>query len=280
MAQQLPSNTGLTWWQTTLAIFGMPMPWKAEPKLRYNDPQVYPFNKTAAQYYKSDAVLTKDGKKLKLLKVQAAEYLKDEPNCTWQRRSIDEVSTVTMKISRFPLLGKARIEQMFKDEEWVYYVSWSWYTILWIFGLVAILLWFVSTFALIYSLKVVPNRIFLQVCRLIQHLFRMVFRKQLLAPLVTYSPFHYEVNKYPRIASNPTDNRKALQRTRYDQQIEGDRFGSYGLIRPRMLLQTNGNLAPRPVSDIKVRALHYLLTFLDGSLYDGPGKCAICFCRI
>jgi len=185
-----------------------------------------------------------------------------------------------MKISRSPLLGKARIEEMFKEEVWVYCVSWSWYTILWILGLVAISLLFVSTSPLLYSLKVVPNRIFLQVYRLLQHFFCMIFRKQLLVPLVTYSSFHYEVKKYPRIASNPTDNRKALQRIRYNQQIEGDRFGSYSRIRPRILLQTNGNLPPRPVSDIKVRALHYPLTFLDDGLYDGPGKCAICFCRI
>jgi len=81
---------------------------------------------------------------------------------------------------------------------------------------------------------------------------------------VNYFPFYYENNRYPRIASNPTDNRKVSHRIRHDQPMESDRSGSYGLIRPRMLLQTNGNSSPKLVRDFKVRILqHHRLPFSD-----------------
>ena len=145
---QPPSSPEKNWFQITLELLGMPMPWTRSPKLIYTDSQLYPLHptsKTPAWYRRSDTALTKDGRKLKPLRVQAAEYLKDEPNSTWQRHSINEVSTITMKISKLPLIAKARFESMFKDKEWVLPVSWTWYLFLWIFAFAAMIIWFVST---------------------------------------------------------------------------------------------------------------------------------------
>jgi hypothetical protein len=67
-----------------------------------------------------------------------------------------------------------------------------------------------------------------------------------------YQRFHYEDDRYARIASNPTDNRKVSRRVRYDRPLGDGAPDSYGLLRPRMLMQTNGDSKPTLVRDYPV----------------------------
>jgi hypothetical protein len=67
-----------------------------------------------------------------------------------------------------------------------------------------------------------------------------------------YQGFHYQDFRYARVASNPSDNRKESRRVRYDRSLENGDAASYGNLRPRMLLQTNGNRKPIPIKDIPV----------------------------
>jgi hypothetical protein len=134
------------WVRVAVEILGLPLWWTSRAQLKYKDPQLYPVRlaiESTEQHHRSDTVLTTNGLKLKKLKVHAAEYLREEPNSTWQRHSIDEVSTVTMKISQLPLLSKARFEANFGNAAWVPWASWSWYFLTWSLASSAILVWFV-----------------------------------------------------------------------------------------------------------------------------------------
>jgi hypothetical protein len=102
-----------------------------------------------------------------------------------------------------------------------------------------------------------------QVWRLLQHCWRIVFPGRPEAPQLNYLPFHYEDDRYPRVASNPTDNRKFSQRLPYDQPASGDRSSSYGLIRPRILLKLNGDSAPTPVRDFPVSGPFFSTVVLE-----------------
>jgi hypothetical protein len=69
-----------------------------------------------------------------------------------------------------------------------------------------------------------------------------------------YEKFSYYDDRYPRIASNPTDNRKPAHRIRYDATAELGGPRKYGLIRPRVLMRTMGNLKPERLVKFAVRA--------------------------
>ena len=86
-----------------------------------------------------------------------------------------------------------------------------------------------------------------------------------------YSPFFYEDVRYPRIASNPSNNRKLTQREGYDGLGEGDRWGTYGLFRPRVLLKVNGDEPPTHIWEFKVRIV---LGWLSGQFL---GLTRFCF---
>ena len=77
-----------------------------------------------------------------------------------------------------------------------------------------------------------------------------------LTPEPGYLSFYCEDYRYARIASNPTENRRIENRVRHDRALEQGRTGNYGLVRPRILMQTQGDKKPIAVRDFPVSALH------------------------
>jgi len=67
-----------------------------------------------------------------------------------------------------------------------------------------------------------------------------------------YLSFACEDYRYARIASNPLENRRVENRIRHDQALEQDRTGTYGLIRPRVLMQTQGDQQPKTIREFPV----------------------------
>lgn len=102
-----------------------------------------------------------------------------------------------------------------------------------------------------------------QVFRLLWHFIRIIiFGNSPRQKEQGYKPFFYEDTRYPRIASNPTDNRKRENRVGYDGPVDGDRWGTYGLFRPRVLLQVDGDSTPKHVRKFNVRRLFLFRLFL------------------
>jgi hypothetical protein len=135
------------WFEVTLGLLGGRLRWKRGPRIKYTDSQLYPIRPSAwrpATYRRIDAVLTQDTMKLRPLKVQAVQSLKDEPNSTWQKQSIHEATTVYMKTSRMSERGKAYFEQMHAGKDWVTPAAWAWFFVVWLASLIAIYLWMVS----------------------------------------------------------------------------------------------------------------------------------------
>jgi hypothetical protein len=102
----------------------------------------------------------------------------------------------------------------------------------------------------------------------IRHTLRELFSNRRLAPEMSYMSFYCEDYRYARIASNPTENRRIENRVRYDRALEQGRTGKYGLIRPRILMQTQGDRSPIAVRDFPVSALHQPWSFGPHSLTD------------
>lgn len=145
--QQFPPGLKKDWLAITAEILGFPLSWTQRPSLLYTDPQLYPFrfsSRTVAEHRRVDSVLTRDGNIFKMLKVQAVKYVQDEPNSTWKRHSIGEVRTITMTISKLPLISKARFDLRFGHTTWGPWASWAWYFFMWIFCFAFMIIWSVS----------------------------------------------------------------------------------------------------------------------------------------
>lgn len=64
------------------------------------------------------------------------------------------------------------------------------------------------------------------------------------------------------------ENRKIENRIRYDRALEQGRTGPYGLIRPRVLIQTQGDRSPIAVRDFPVSTFHQPQSFWPHKLTD------------
>jgi hypothetical protein len=134
------------YFRATLGFLGYTVPWRSDPQLSYSDHHLYPLKPSARKptlYRRSDTVLSTDGTKHQPLVVQAVPSLKGESNCTWHRRYIRDVNTITRQISQAPSHGRLWLRSTYGDSKSVIAASWCWYFLLWTLALTAHIFWFV-----------------------------------------------------------------------------------------------------------------------------------------
>jgi len=143
-----PPKAHKSGWTIAYELLGFPLFWHGYPGVPYTDTRSYPLRPTSNKsqtYLRCDAELTKDGRELVPLVVQASDYLQHARNSTWQRHSVTATTTIMMKISQSSLVAKARFESNFKDRAWVTWGAWTYYSFHWVIvAQVGIWVWFVS----------------------------------------------------------------------------------------------------------------------------------------